>query len=147
MNTQAESALSDGGERDGGADRSGKPLRISRETVRQLALGVDQYVVTRARFGRTTADLTRAPRGPGVRTTRPLERVEVDHFLLDVHLLCHKTGRRLGRPWLTVLVDHFSGAVLGYHVSFATPSAASVLAALRHAVLPKTPVPEPPAMQ
>lgn len=125
----------------------GVPLRISRETVRQLALGVDQYAIARGRFGRTTADLTRGPRGPGVRTTRPLERVEVDHFLLDIHLICHRTGRRLGRPWLTVLVDHFSGAVLGYHISFATPSAASVLAALRHAVLPKTPVPEPMPMQ
>ena len=67
----------------------------------------------------------------------PLERVELDHFLCDVHLVCGKTGAALGRPWLTLAVDHYSGMVVGYHLTFAPPSAASVLAALRHAIVPK----------
>lgn len=113
------------------------PLKISRESVRQIALSVDRYAVMRQRFGRRAADTKRGPRGAGVITTRPLERVEMDHFLCDVHLVCEKTGVRLGRPWLTLAVDHYSGMVLGYHLSFAPPSAASVLAALRHAILPK----------
>lgn len=110
---------------------------ISHESVRQIALTVDRYQVMRARFGRRAADTKRKPRGAGVTTTRALQRVEVDHFLCDVHLVCEKTGVRLGRPWLTLVIDHYSGMVLGYHLSFAPPSAASVLAALRHAILPK----------
>lgn len=39
---------------------------------------------------------------------------------------------------MTLAVDHYSGIVLGYYLTFAPPSAASVLAALRHAILPKT---------
>ena len=112
-------------------------LSISRETVRQVALHVDRYRQMRARYGRQAADAKRKPRGAGVITTRPLERVELDHFLCDVHLRCEKTGALLGRPWLTLAVDHYSGIVLGYYLSFAPPSAASVLAALRHAILPK----------
>lgn len=113
------------------------PLKVSRESVRQIALTVDRYEVMRRRFGRRPADTKRGPRAAGVITTRPLERVEMDHFLCDVHLVCEKTGVRLGRPWLTMAVDHYSGMALGYYLSFAPPSAASVLAALRHAILPK----------
>ncbi|WP_298829463.1 hypothetical protein [uncultured Piscinibacter sp.] len=113
------------------------PLRVSRETVRQIALGVDRYQIMRSRWGRSVADAKRKPRSAGVVTTRPLERVELDHFLCDVHLVCHRTGVPLGRPWLTLAVDHYSGMVVGYHLSFAPPSAASVLACLRHSILPK----------
>lgn len=114
------------------------PLKVSRESVRKIALNIDQYDVMNSRYGRRAADTKRGPRAAGVVTTRPLERVEMDHFLCDVHLVCEKTGIRLGRPWLTLAVDHYSGMVLGYYLSFAPPSAASVLAALRHAILPKT---------
>ena len=114
-----------------------KPLAISRETVRRIALTVDRYQVMRTRHGKTVANAKRKPRSAGVVTTRPLERVELDHFLCDVHLICGETGVPLGRPWLTMAVDHYSGMVVGYHLTFAPPSAASVLAALRHAILPK----------
>lgn len=110
---------------------------VSRETLRQIALCIDRYALMCARHGRQTANLKRLPRTAGVITTRPMERVEIDHFLLDVHLVCGNTGRHLGRPWLTAAVDHYSGIVVGYYLSFAPPSTASVLAALRHTILPK----------
>lgn len=112
-------------------------LRVSRETLRQVALGLDQYEVHRGRWGKRSAERHCKPRGPGVTVTRPLERVEIDHFLADVHLLCGRTGERLGRPWLTLIVDVYSRAILGYHLTYLPPSAESVLAALRHAILPK----------
>ena len=113
------------------------PFRVGRETVRAIALTVDRYLLMRARHGKVVANAKRKPRAAGVITTRPLERVELDHFLCDVHLVCGRTGVPLGRPWLTLAVDHYSGMVVGYHLTFAPPSAASVLAALRHAILPK----------
>lgn len=120
-----------------------RTLALSAETVRQVALGIDRYRLMCDRHGRQAADTKRKPRGAGVTTRRPLERVELDHFLCDVHLVS-KTGTRLGRPWLTLAVDHYSGMVVGYHLSFAPPSTAAVLAALRHAILPKAPLPAVP---
>lgn len=112
-------------------------LRASRETLRQLALGLDQYELHRRRWGKRSAERHRKARGPGVTVTRPLERVELDHFLADVHLVDGKTDKRLNRPWLTLVVDVYSRAILGYHLTYLPPSAESVLAALRHAILPK----------
>ena len=112
-------------------------LVISREQVRQIVKGTDAYDLLLRRYGRQAADNELGGRGAGVQTTRPLERVEIDHTLCDVHLVDERTGKRIGRPWLTLVVDHYSGAILGYHLSLNPPSAASVLAALRHAILPK----------
>lgn len=113
-------------------------LDISYETLRKAALQLDQRKLIELHWGKKVADKKRAPRMAGVTTTYPLERVEIDHFLGDVHLIHPKTGAVLGRPWLTVAVDHFSGVVLGYYISFAPPNAASVLAVLRNAILPKS---------
>lgn len=115
-------------------------LSVSYETVRKIWNEQDESELTRRRHGRVVAEKEHAPRVAGVTTVRPLERVEIDNFLLDVHVLCPKTGVRLGRPWLTLAIDHWSGMVLGYHLSFASPSSATVLAALRHAILPKGPL-------
>lgn len=69
-------------------------------------------------------------RPPG-RALRPLEVVGVDCFLLDIRLAkLEGTRRRVGRPWLTLLVDKSSAKVFGHYVSFNPPSAAVVLAAL-----------------
>ena len=120
-------------------------LKVSYETVRKVAVGLDRRELERRRHGQVVSEKTRAPRAAGVQTIRPLERVEIDNFLIDVHLVCEQTGALLGRPWLTLAIDHYSGMVLGYFLSFATPSAASVLAALRHAILPKEEPHEQPA--
>jgi putative transposase len=112
-------------------------LSVSLETLRQVALSLNRRELLKRRWGRRVADRHRKPRGCGPRSTRPLERVEIDHFLADVYLRCEHTGKILGRPWITLVVDHYSRMVLGYHITFAPPSAESVLAALRHAILPK----------
>lgn len=114
----------------------------------QFRCAVDFHVSTHNQSPKRTGELSpleqfrkvapvRGPRGPGVDIARPLEMVEVDHVRVDVSLVSHVTGENLGRPWLTVLVDHYSEAIVGYHVSFAGPSRASVAAALRNAAAPK----------
>jgi putative transposase len=67
-----------------------------------------------------------------------LDRVEIDHTLVDV-ILRADTPRRevVGRPWLTVAVDCRSRMVLGFYISFEKPSAASVAMCLAMAALPK----------
>ncbi|NUA30562.1 Mu transposase C-terminal domain-containing protein [Cupriavidus basilensis] len=78
----------------------------------------------------------------GVKTTRILERVEIDHTPLDVFLVKDESYIPCGRPTLTLLIDHFSRMPLGYYLSFGGTSMNAVIRALRHAILPKTPVAE-----
>src|SRR5262249_26957968 len=74
----------------------------------------------------------------GVKTTRILERVEIDHTPLDLFLIDERTWLSSGRPTLTMAIDHFSRMPYGYYLSFGDPSAAAVVGALRHGVLPKS---------
>ncbi|MDN3575695.1 DDE-type integrase/transposase/recombinase [Chitinimonas viridis] len=75
----------------------------------------------------------------GAVTTNILERVEVDHTPLDMFTIDDKTSLPLGRPILTVVLDHYSRHPLGYYLNFGGTSAHAVLSALRHAILPKRP--------
>lgn len=67
----------------------------------------------------------------------PLAVVEVDHTKLDIILVDECQRRPVGRPWITLAIDVFSRMVLGFHVSFDPPGAASTGLCLAHAVLPK----------
>lgn len=73
----------------------------------------------------------------GDMSTRIMERVEVDHTILDVWVIDPRTGVPLGRPWITLLIDRYSGYLLGIYISFYGPSAATVARALKFAILPK----------
>ena len=74
---------------------------------------------------------------------RPFEIGHVDHTELDLEMICSRTGRNLGRPWLTLLVDAFSRRILAVYVTFDPPSYRSCMmvlriCVLRHGRLPQT---------
>ena len=109
----------------------------SLSTLYRLLKRTDAYDRVRLREGKSAADKRfRLVKGR-VRTGHILERVEMDHTPLDLFLIDEKTGLPLGRPTLTVLIDHHSRMLFGYYLSFGDPSAAAVMGALRHAILPK----------
>ncbi|GMA62187.1 hypothetical protein NZD89_20800 [Alicyclobacillus fastidiosus] len=54
--------------------------------------------------------------------TREPELVQSDSTKLDVVLVDDETGNPLGRPWLTISTDVFTGRVLGFHISLEPPS-------------------------
>jgi|GEM_PF-337508 len=70
-----------------------------------------------------------------------LERVEIDHTPLDLFLIDDRSGLPLGRPTLSVAIDHHSRMLLGFHLCYGDPSLAAVIGVLRHAILPKDPPP------
>ena len=47
-----------------------------------------------------------------------LEEVEIDHCLIDLIVVDEVSGRPLGRPWLTVMLDRATRMILGCHLSF-----------------------------
>ncbi|MDJ0719530.1 MAG: DDE-type integrase/transposase/recombinase [Prochloraceae cyanobacterium] len=65
---------------------------------------------------------------------RPFEICHIDHTQLDVELLCSRTGRSLGRPWVTFLIDAHSRRLLAVYLTFDSPSYRSCLMVLRQSV-------------
>lgn len=69
--------------------------------------------------------------------TKSMEEIEVDHCLIDVIVVDERSGRILGRPWLTVAICRGTRMVVGCHLSFEVPSWASLQRCLAHAFWPK----------
>lgn len=61
---------------------------------------------------------------------RFLQVCHIDHTQLDIELLSVE-GVNLGRPWITVIIDEYTGFVLAIYLSFRKPSSISVMCALR----------------
>ncbi|WP_283638315.1 Mu transposase C-terminal domain-containing protein [Marinovum algicola] len=69
------------------------PLVVpSRETVRKEIRRLDPYHTYIARFGQEAARKKFAPVGKGLEVTRPLERVEVDEWTIDLVSIFSQTG-------------------------------------------------------
>lgn len=109
----------------------------SSRTMYRLLANSNQYEMVALKEGKASADRRFRVGKPGTKTARILERVEIDHTPLDLFLVDERTWLPLGRPTLTVAIDHYSRLPLGYYLTYGAPSAAAVVGALRHAVLPK----------
>jgi putative transposase len=62
----------------------------------------------------------------------PLAEVEIDHTLIDI-VVMNEMGVA-HRPWLTLLLDRCTRAIVGFHIGFDHPSHATVQRALVHAI-------------
>ncbi len=62
---------------------------------------------------------------------RPLSIVHIDHTQLDIELRSTTSGRLLGRPWLTLLIDAYSRRILAVYLTFDAPSYRACMMALR----------------
>jgi putative transposase len=110
----------------------------SLRTTYRLVSDITAYTKTTLREGKLVAERKFRLSALNAKAERPLERVEADHTPLDVFCIDPNTWLPLGRPTFTILIDVFSRFPLGYYLSFGAPSAAALVGALRHAILPKT---------
>lgn len=62
------------------------------------------------------------------------QKAYVDHTQSDTQTSCSVTSTILGKPWLTLIVDDFSGDVIGRYLTYDPPSYRSVLMAIRDCV-------------
>lgn len=95
------------------------------------------YAVALQRHGKYFADLWFRHNAKHKPPTRILERVEIDHTQLDLMLLHDEYLVPIGRPCLTMLIDVFSGCIIGFHLGFHAPGYATVAKALLNAMKPK----------
>lgn len=80
-----------------------------------------------ARGGRRMGNANAAtidPRHRGMLATRAFSIAHIDHWNVDLQLVvCTLDGQRITqRPWLTAMVDSYSGEVLGLWLTFRAPS-------------------------
>lgn len=75
--------------------------------------------------------------GIGIKLSRPLERVEIDHSKLDIYLVDEELGLPLGRPWITMAIDVYTGMPLGFHIGLEDPGWQSLMLCLKHSIFPK----------
>jgi putative transposase len=71
------------------------------------------------------------------RTRRALGIAQVDHTPIDLIVVDDINRLPIGRPWITIVFDVASHAVLGFHATLEAPSDTSVAMALSMACLPK----------
>ncbi|CAJ0730231.1 MULTISPECIES: DDE-type integrase/transposase/recombinase [Ralstonia] len=65
---------------------------------------------------------------------RPLQYVHIDHTQLDIEVISSRTGKSLGRPWLTFAVDAWSRRIVAFYLTFDSPSYVSVMMVIRDLV-------------
>lgn len=69
-----------------------------------------------------------------VHGSRFMQYVHMDHTELDIELISLKTGKSLGRPWLSLAIDAYTRCILGIYLSFDAPSYRSNMMLLRDIV-------------
>lgn len=122
----------------------GRPLLVmpSRETVRRAINNLDPFLVVVERDGVEAARRKFAPVGPGLDLTRPLQRVEMDEYRIDLITLMRAAGvlhnvseedkLALGlngkkkRWWVTIAICATTRCIVGMRLS-RSPSANSAI--------------------
>ncbi len=69
-----------------------------------------------------------------VHGSRVFQYVHMDHTELDIELVSTKTGKSLGRPWLSLAIDAYTRQIVGMYLTFDPPSYRSNMMLLRDIV-------------
>lgn len=69
-----------------------------------------------------------------VHGSRPFQYVHIDHTQVDIELLSSRSGKNMGRPWLSLAVDSWSRRIVGFYLTYDPPSYRSVMMTLRDMV-------------
>jgi len=65
----------------------------------------------------------------------PFHYAYIDHTQVDDELRCSRTGKNLGRPWVTFLIDAFTRRILTVYITYDEPSYRSCMMVLRICVM------------
>lgn len=100
-------------------------------TIRNIIKGIKPSVITLAHEGdkayKDNYDLLHSRKA-----NYPNEIWQADHSLLDIWLVDNKEN--IVRPWLTIIMDHYSRAIAGYFLFFNSPSSQKTSLALHQAI-------------
>lgn len=103
---------------------------------------LETFQTMRAKFGEVAARAKFKAMGKAIPASRILELVQIDHTIIDLELidldvLDGPTKTQLGKPTLATVICVKSRCILAWYISFAGPSLASVIQALKRCLRPK----------
>ncbi|HVI90918.1 MAG TPA: hypothetical protein VM659_21650 [Dongiaceae bacterium] len=111
-------------------------IKPSKSSVYRMLDEIDPYLKVLMREGerRAREKFKLVNRGPIC--TERLERVEIDHTVLNL-MVVDDDGILLGRPWATIALDCYTRMIVGHYIGFEPPSDYSVAQCIRDMLLPK----------
>ena len=109
----------------------------SQATVRKRIQKIPQQTIIATREGAAAARRFDPIISEGPETYYPLQRVQVDHTIVDLVVVDEKHRKPIGRPYLTVAIDLYSRCIAGFYLSLDAPCATSVGLCLVHAIFSK----------
>ena len=110
------------------------PKIPSERTIRRRIEKLDPYSRSKARHGIVTTKRDFKAAGQEIITDRALELVQADGNVLDVFVVDPETGEIEGRPYGTLILDHYSRCILGFHISLIPFSTMTLLHAIKMAL-------------
>lgn len=140
-------------ENDARSENGQPPLKgISRRSFEKLIDRLDPFFTLAAREGMDAAKAKFGIVNDGLDVTRPLERVELDEWRIDLQTLLVKCGvwelftpeeqesLTSSRAWLTAAIDAASRCILALRLLLEAPSSASAISAIEMIVSDKQPL-------
>lgn len=107
---------------------------VSVRTFQYRIKALPKEEVLIARFGREAArhhfNMVRGV----LPASHPLDAVEIDHTPMNMYVIDDRSFLPLGRPWLTVIKDRYSGVMLGFYVCFNRTGLDSIFGAIKHSL-------------
>ncbi|WJH37382.1 DDE-type integrase/transposase/recombinase [Paenibacillus sp. CC-CFT747] len=73
---------------------------------------------------------------------RVFQIAHIDHTQLDIVLVDSKTGKELGKPWVTYMTDAFNRRILALYLTFDPPSYRSCMMVIRECVKRHSKIPD-----
>lgn len=105
-------------------------------TVRRIEAAMDPYERMVARDGKAAAERYFKPVLTKLKVEAPLDLVQIDHTILDIHVLAPVEGW-VARPRITVAMDTYSRMPVGIYLGFVSAGYESVMLCLKQAIEPK----------
>lgn len=107
-------------------------------TIYENLKKLDPYFIDLKRYGKRYADQKYKVVKHRERPKRPLEEVQMDHYLTDLMVVDDEVGLPIGRATFSSSLDTASVSAHGFYLSFHPPSYLSVMNCLLHGIQPKT---------
>jgi putative transposase len=111
----------------------------ARNTVAHRIEALHPVEVRRRREGSDAARPLQSAGGKVPDIVAPLDRVQIDHTVIDLIVVDDRDRQPIGRPFLTVAIDVYSRCILGMVVTLEAPSAVSVGLCIAHMACDKRP--------
>ncbi|WER45599.1 hypothetical protein CupriaWKF_15070 [Cupriavidus sp. WKF15] len=109
---------------------------ISKRTFERRIKDRPAYDVHEARYGTESARAKFKHVKSAADALMIFEWAEIDHTILNLMVIDDRLLVPLGRPWITVVRDVRSGAVLGFYITFNAPSLRSLFGAIKNSLQP-----------